>query len=107
SEAWVEEALAEAADESEEHVFAEMTKRALLRFRHDQKTQAITEAKRLFNDAWADRATRKWLAPPERVLHGLNQQLGAAGHAQTSFAALARRMHGDEVADEMERFLGR
>ena len=107
SEAWIEDALADAADASEEYVFAQMTARALLRFRHDQKTQAITEAKHLFDAAWADRARRKWLAPPERVLHALNQRLIAAGHSQTSFAALARGMQGDEIPDEMDRYLRR
>ena len=107
AEAWVENALAEAADEWEAHVFAQMTARALRRFPHDQKTQAITEAKTLFDEAWADRATRKWLAPPEHVLRGLNKRFVAAGHSPTSFAALARRMRSDEIPDEMERFLSR
>ena len=106
-EQWLDGALAEAAEEAEEHVFAQMTARAIRRFPHDQQTQAITEARALFREAWKDRATRKWVSPPDRVLHGLNRRLTKVGHDPTSFAALARHMLEDEVPDEMTRFLDR
>jgi predicted ATP-dependent endonuclease of OLD family len=104
---WLAEALADAADESEDHVHSQITARALRRFRHDQQTQAITEARSLFNEEWNDRATRIWVAPPELVLHGLNRRLTQAGHRQISFAALARQMREEEIAGEMTRFLSR
>ena len=107
SEEWVNEALAEAADESEDHVHAQITARAIRRFPHDQQTQAITEARALFKEAWADRGVRKWVAPPEHVLHGLNRRLTTAGHSATSFTALARQMEEGEIPDEMTRFLDR
>jgi hypothetical protein len=102
---WVDEALAEAADESEDHVHAQITWRAIRRFPHDKQTQAITEARALFKEAWADRAKRKWLAPPDNVLHGLNRRLTKAGYPPTSFAALARELREDEIPAEMTRYL--
>jgi hypothetical protein len=105
SDKWVEEALAEAAEESEGHVHAQITARALRRFPHDQPTQAITEAKAIFDGVWANVSGRKWVAPPDNVLHGLNRRLSAQGYKSVSFAALAREIQADEVPDEMASFL--
>lgn len=106
-EPWVEDALASAAEEHEDEVFAQITADAIRRFRHDQKTQAITEARKLFREAWQDRTGRKWLAPPELVLHGLNRRLADAGFSTTSFEALARQISADELAAEVAGFLER
>jgi predicted ATP-dependent endonuclease of OLD family len=106
-EPWVEDALASAAEQQEDEVFAQITAGAIRRFRHDQKTQAITEARKLFREAWQDRTGRKWLAPPELVLHGLNRRLADAGFSTTSFEALARQISADELAPEVAGFLER
>jgi hypothetical protein len=106
-EPWIEDALASAAEEYEDEVFAQIAADAIRRFRHDQKTQAITEARKLFREAWHDRSARKWLAPPELVLHGLNRRLADAGLATTSFDALARQISADELATEAASFLER
>jgi hypothetical protein len=46
-EAWVESALEAAAEESEGYVYAQITARALGRFRHDKTTQAVTDGRSL------------------------------------------------------------
>jgi hypothetical protein len=107
TEAWLEEALAEAADELEDDVFAQILRETAKEFRRDQQTQAAKEGKARFTALWQDRSGRKWVAPAEGVLHGLNRRLAAAGHKTTSFRALARRFHEAEVPPEMVRFLDR
>jgi hypothetical protein len=105
-EVWVDEALAEAAEESEEHVIGQMTAETLRRFPRDQTTQAVKEARRLFRETWGSRRERKWVAPADAVLHGLNRRLESAGHTPLSFRLLARRMRDSEVPAEMASFLG-
>lgn len=106
-EALVESALQSAADESEDYVWGQVAAETLRSFPRDQPTQAAREAKQLFAAAWREPAGRKWLAPPEKVLNGLNRRLEQAGHEPTSFSALARRMRNSEVPVEMARFLER
>jgi hypothetical protein len=104
-EEWIEEALAEAAEQSEEHVFAQVTAEALRQFPRDHQTQAVKEARRAFSELWKERATRKWVAPPDLVLRGLNRRLEKAGFDDVSFRALASEMSADEVPPEMVGFL--
>lgn len=106
-EASVEQNLADAAADVEEHVFAQIASETLREFPRDQQTQAVKEARRRFAHIWSDCASRKWIAPPEDVLHGLNRRLEAAGYEATSFRALARRIRAAEVAPEMTAFLER
>jgi hypothetical protein len=103
--AWVENALAEAAEESEAHVFSQITADALRRFPRDHQTQAAKEALALFKAAWEDRSLRKWVAPADAVLSGLNRRLDSAGKTPVSFRLLARRMQASEVPPEMASFL--
>jgi predicted ATPase len=105
SKAWVENALAEAADESEAHVFSQITADAMRRFPRDHQTQAAKEALTLFKAAWEERSRRKWVAPADAVLSGLNRRLDSAGHTTVSFRLLARRMQASEVPPEMASFL--
>jgi hypothetical protein len=104
---WIEEALAEAADELEDDVFAQVMSETAKEFRKDQQTQAAKEGKGRFTALWADRSQRKWIAPAEGVLHGLNRRLTDAGHKNVSFRTLARRFEAAEVPAEMVRFLDR
>jgi predicted ATPase len=104
-EDWVENALAEAAEESEDHVFGQITADALQRFPRDHQTQAAKEARTLFKVAWEERSQRKWVAPADAVLGGLNRRLESAGHTPVSFRLLARRMRASEVPAEMASFL--
>jgi hypothetical protein len=106
-EDWVEEALAQAAEELENDVFALVGAETQKLFRRDQPSQALKAGKKRFEELWADRATRKWTAPPEGVLHGLNRRLGEAGLKTTSFRELARELQADEIPGEMVRFLDR
>jgi hypothetical protein len=105
SEEWVEHAFAEAAEESEDHVYAQITGRALQRSRHDKSTQAVSEGRAIFKEVWVNRASRKWVAPPENVLHGLNRRLAKDGYPPVSFSALERELAADEIASEMVNFL--
>jgi hypothetical protein len=106
-EDWVEEALAEAAEELENDVFGQVSAQTSKRFRRDQASQAAKEGKRRFEELWKNRGERRWNAPPEGVLHGLNRRLGKARHKTTSFRELARRLEADEIPSEMIRFLDR
>jgi hypothetical protein len=106
-EAWLEEALAEAADELEDDVFAQVMHETAREFRKDQPTQAVKEGKARFTALWADRSARKWIAPAEGVLHGLNRRLSEAGHKNASFRTLARHFEEADVPAEMVRFLDR
>ena len=101
----VEEALAAAADESENHVFSQVMVEALRRLPRDQQAQAAAEARQTFDALWSDRATRKWVAPPAKVLHGLNSRLAASGYLTTSFISIASQMSVNEVPPEMANFL--
>jgi AAA domain, putative AbiEii toxin, Type IV TA system len=104
---FVEEALADAADETEEYVFSQVMVEALRRFPRDQQAQAAADAKLTFEALWRDRTTRKWVAPPAKVIHGLNRRLAASGYETVSFVAIASRMHATEVPSEMASFLDR
>jgi predicted ATP-dependent endonuclease of OLD family len=104
-EAWIEEALAEAAEESEDDVFGQVLAETSRQFTRDKTSQAGKEAKARFEAMWAKRPERKWVAPPEAVLHGLNRRLMTAGHKTTSFRELARRLEIDEIPAEMVAFL--
>lgn len=106
-EGWVEESLALSASEAENEVFGQLSAETAKRFRRDQTSQAAKESKRLFEAVWQSRPDRKWVAPPETVLHGLNRRLSEAGHKTTSFRELARRFNRDEVPTEMASFLDR
>jgi len=106
-EAWIEQILEDAATEMEEHVFAQIAAETLREFPRDQQTQAVREARRRFAHLWSDRASRKWIAPPEDVLHGLNRRLERDVHQATSFRVLARRIKAAEVPPEMTGFLER
>ena len=102
--AWVEEALAAAADESEDDVFGQIMTEAQRRFR-DRPTYGAKEGRRLFTAAWDDRQKRKWIAPAEAVLSGLNRRLEDAGYDPVSFRLLAKRMRGSEVPGELAGFI--
>ncbi len=106
-EDWVEEALAQAAEELENDVFGQVLAETSKLFRRDQVSQAAKEGKKRFEERWKNRGERKWTAPPEGVLHGLNRRLGKAGHKTTSFRELARRLEAGEIPSEMIRFLDR
>ena len=106
-EAWVEEALAEAAEESENEVFGQVLAESTKRFRRDQASQAAKDGKRRFDQLWKKRIDRKWVAPPEAVLHGLNRRLSQAGHKTSSFRELARRIEVTEIPAEMVRYIDR
>jgi hypothetical protein len=103
----VEEALAAAADENEDYVFSQVMVEALRRLPRDRQAQAAAEARQAFDALWRDRATRKWVAPPVKVLHGLNRRLAASGYRPTSFTAIASQMWAPEVPPEMANFLDR
>jgi hypothetical protein len=105
TEGWVEEALAEAADDLEDDVFAQVMRETRREFRRDQETQADKEGKARFTALWKERSQRKWVAPAEPVLHGLNRRLTDGGHQTTSFRVLARTFNGSEVPPEMARLL--
>jgi len=104
---WAEQALLEAANECEEDVFAQVMTWTLREFQRDHQNQAAKEARRRFNALWDDPAHRKWVAPPEKVLHGLNRRLDDAQLKPVSFRLLARRITASEVASEMSGFLER
>ena len=106
-EDWVEEALALAAEESEDEVFGQVLAETSKNFRRDQTSQAAKEGKKRFEELWKRRIERKWIAPPEGVLHGLNRRLTQAGYKTTSFRELAGRFEVDEIPLEMIRFLDR
>lgn len=101
----VEEHLAHAAEESEDDVFAQVVAETLKEFPRDRQSQAAKEGRRRFVELWRDRRKRHWVAPPERVLHGLNRRLSANGHSTVSFRALARRLEAREVPSEVVKFL--
>jgi hypothetical protein len=103
----VEEALAAAADESDDYVFSQVMVEALRRFPRDQQAQAAADARQTFNALWGDRMTRKWVAPPGKVIHGLNRRLADSGHETVSFMGIATRMWATEVPPEMANFLDR
>jgi hypothetical protein len=104
---FVEEALAAAADENDDYVFSQVMVEALRRFPRDQQAQAAADARQTFDDLWRERVKRKWVAPPIKVLHGLNRRLTDAGYQAISFATIAKRMWVTEVPPEMANFLDR
>ena len=104
---FVEEALAAAAEESEVHVFSQVMVGAMRRFPRDQQAQAAADAHRVFASLWSDRSTRKWVAPPAKVLGGLNRRLSDSGYEPVSFASIASRIETAEVPSEMVNFLDR
>jgi predicted ATP-dependent endonuclease of OLD family len=106
-EEWVEEALALAAEESEDDVFGQVLAETSKSFPRNQASQAAKEGRKRFEELWQERNHRKWVAPPERVLHGLNRRLSQAGHKTTSFRKLARQFDADDIPDEMISFLDR
>lgn len=103
----VEEALAAAADESEDHVFSQVMVEALRRFPRDQQAQAAADARKTFEALWGDPMGRKWVAPPARVIHGLNRRLADSGYETVSFMSIATQMWATEVPPEMANFLDR
>lgn len=104
---FVEKTLAEAADEHEEHVFGQVTVETLRRFPRDQQVQAVADARRAFDALWHDPSLRKWVAPPAKVMSGLNRRLAASTHRPVSFMAIARAIRATEVSPEVANFLDR
>lgn len=104
---FVEEALAAAAEEHEDHVFSQIMVQSLRRFPRDHQAQAAREARQLFDALWGDRAGRKWVAPPSKVIHGLNRRLSDAGYQNVSFISMARSIRATEISPEVANFLDR
>jgi hypothetical protein len=106
-EAWVDDTLTQAAEGLEDHVFGQVLAETTKEFPRDKLSQAAKEGKSRFEGLWQNTNERKWVAPPEQVLHELNRQLADLGWKTTSFRELARRFEVAEVPAEMLRFLDR
>jgi energy-coupling factor transporter ATP-binding protein EcfA2 len=104
---FVENALTAAADENENYVFSQVMVEALKRFPRDQQAQAAADGRGAFEELWREPTVRKFVAPPGRVIHGLNRRLADAGYKTVSVTAVAAGLSADEVPAEMVNFLDR
>jgi energy-coupling factor transporter ATP-binding protein EcfA2 len=104
---WIETKLAEIADGLEDEVFALFTTERQKLVSRDRYPQVVRQAKREFDELWAQPVARLDLSPPKDVLSGLNQALQSSNRQALSFPAIARAMTAEDIPHELAGVLER
>jgi hypothetical protein len=109
SEPWVEQALAECAASLEEEVYAQIQAEYTLFFRklgRDQKT-IYKQAKQRADSLWRDSNRRLHVCGGKELIRLLNRRLQESDHKTLRPRTLSKKLHKQEIPDEVKSVLER